>query len=70
MSLGKDGFAKQWDVALGQIISKYRVGQDNEPPSCMAVGKVDENLFCAGDFNGVVALYDLRQVGLKDLGLF
>ncbi|VDO05637.1 unnamed protein product [Rodentolepis nana] len=61
MSLGKDGFAKQWDVALGQLITKYPVGLDNEPPSCMSVGRVNENLFCAGDFTGAVSLFDLRQ---------
>nr|CDS32318.1 U3 small nucleolar RNA associated protein 15 [Hymenolepis microstoma] len=61
MSLGKDGFAKQWDVALGQLITKYPVGLDNEPPSCMSVGRVNGNLFCAGDFTGAVSLFDLRQ---------
>ncbi|VDL61197.1 unnamed protein product [Hymenolepis diminuta] len=61
MSLGKDGFAKQWDVGLGQLISKYRIGHDNELPSCMSVGRVNANLFCAGDFTGTVTLFDLRQ---------
>ncbi|VDM23171.1 unnamed protein product [Hydatigera taeniaeformis] len=60
-SLGKDGFVKVWDVALGELHSSFRVGQGHEPPSCMAVGKVNVNLFSVGDFNGVISVYDMRQ---------
>ncbi len=66
ISLGADGMAKVWDVSIGELISKYRVSQGSEPPSCMAAGKVDSNMFVTGDFNGVVALYDIRQVSIND----
>lgn len=62
ISLGKDGFVKVWDVSVGELHSKFRVSQGYEPPSCMAAGEVNPNLFSVGDFNGIVALYDVRQV--------
>ena len=62
ISLGTDGLAKIWDVSLGELISNYRISHGNEPPSCMAVGKVDCNLFSGGSFNGNISVYDLRQV--------
>ncbi|KAL5108648.1 hypothetical protein TcWFU_002807 [Taenia crassiceps] len=61
ISLGKDGFVKVWDVSLGELHSKFRVTHCHEPPSCMAAGKVNPNLFSVGDFNGVIAVHDLRQ---------
>ncbi|KAL5968857.1 hypothetical protein TSMEX_003411 [Taenia solium] len=61
VSLGKDGFAKVWDVSVGELHSKFRVSRGPEPPSCMAAGKVNANLFSVGDFNGIISLYDVRQ---------
>ncbi|VDD83869.1 unnamed protein product [Mesocestoides corti] len=61
VSLGADGLAKVWDVSVGELHSQFRISQSGEPPSKMAVGKVDGNIFCTGDFKGTVAIYDLRQ---------